>query len=115
MPTGLGVQCAGWLVGHDDGGMGGDGPGDGHPLLLAAGHLAGPVVGPVIHAHPGQGLHGDVLPVPHRDALIDEGQRHVLQSVQLLDQVIALEDEADLLVADVGQLLVRQGGHIHAV
>ena len=95
--------------------MGGDGPGDGHPLLLAAGHLTGPVVGTLRHAHLFQRLHGDVLPVPHGHPLIDQGQGDVLQGIQLLDQVIPLEDEADLPVADVGQLLVGQGGDVGAV
>src|SRR5439155_4656907 len=34
------VEVAGWLVGKDQGGCGGQGPSDGHPLLLAAGKLA---------------------------------------------------------------------------
>ena len=42
----LSVQVPGGLVGHDDRRVGDDGPGDGHPLLLAAGKLGGPVIGP---------------------------------------------------------------------
>ena len=41
--AGLGVQGPGRLVGHQNRRAGGDGPGDGHPLLLAAGELGGAV------------------------------------------------------------------------
>src|SRR5919199_1394131 len=43
MGGGGGVEVAGRLVGQDDRWTGGDGPGDGHPLLLAAGELRGQV------------------------------------------------------------------------
>ena len=41
------VEVAGGLVGEDQRGLGDQRPGDGDALLLAAGQLAGPVVGPV--------------------------------------------------------------------
>ena len=115
LPAGLGVQGAGGLVGHDDGGPGGDGPGDGHPLLLAAGHLRGDVSGPVGHIHPLQGLQGPVVPLAHAHPLVDQGELHVLPGVEGGDEVVALEDEADLLVADVGQLPVGELGDVGAV
>ena len=40
-----GVQVAGRLVGQEDQGPVDEGPGDGHPLLLAAGELVGQVLG----------------------------------------------------------------------
>ena len=113
--AGLGIQCAGRLVGHDNGGMGGDGPGNGHPLLLAAGHFGGLVVGPVVHLHLAEGLHGHFLPPGGRDPLIDQRKGHVFQGVQLLNEVIALKDKADLPVPDVGQLLVAQPCHVGSV
>ena len=39
--AGFAVQVAGGLVSQKNGGLGGQGPGDGHPLLLAAGELVG--------------------------------------------------------------------------
>ena len=104
----MGVQCAGGLVGHDDGRLGGDGPRNGHPLLLAAGHLHRPVLDAVRQPHPGQGLQGHVPAVVGIHPLVDQGQFHIFQHRQALDQVVLLKDKADLLVADVGQLLVRQ-------
>ena len=113
--AGLGVQGAGGLIGHDDGRMGGDGPGDGDSLLLASGHLGGPVAEAVGHAHPLQGGHDPLLPLEHADPLIDEGELHILIGGEGGDQVIALENEADLLVADVGQLPVGPVGDVGAV
>ena len=42
-----GIEIAGRLIGQDQAGIVDQGPGDGDPLLLAAGKLCGPVVGPV--------------------------------------------------------------------
>ena len=95
--------------------MGGDGPGDGHPLLLAAGHLGGIVLAPVGEAHPVQGLQGQLLPVDGVDAPVDEGQLHVLLDGEGLDEIILLEDEADLLVADAGELAVGEVLDVRAV
>src|SRR5580658_221288 len=47
-----GVQVAGRLVGHDQGGPAGQGPGDGGALLLAARQLVRPVPGPVAEPDP---------------------------------------------------------------
>ena len=44
--TGLTVQVAGWLVGQDQLGLVDQRAGYGHPLLFAAGELAGQVMGP---------------------------------------------------------------------
>ena len=72
-------------------------------------------MGPVVHPHPGQGLHGPVLPLPDGHPLVDQREDHILQGVQFLDEVVPLEDEPDLLVADMGQLPVGQSGDIHPV
>ena len=50
--AGARVEVAGRLVGEDDLGSAGERPGDGDPLLLAAGELARPVVQPVAQARP---------------------------------------------------------------
>src|SRR6202034_375152 len=53
-PAGRGVQVAGRLVGHDQGGPPDQCPGDRGALLLTAGQLVGPVPQPVIQPdHPG--------------------------------------------------------------
>ena len=35
-PAGLGIEVAGWLIGQDEGRLIDQGPGNGHPLTLAA-------------------------------------------------------------------------------
>ncbi len=44
LPAGVGVQGAGGLIRQDHRRVPGQGPGNGHPLLLAAGELAGLVL-----------------------------------------------------------------------
>jgi hypothetical protein len=50
LPAGLRVQLAGRLVGDQQFRAPGQRPGDGHPLLLAAGQLVRPLRGVVLHA-----------------------------------------------------------------
>ena len=63
-------------------------------------------------------LQGRAWPARRRSAAgtpgIQQGQLHVFQQVQLGQQVILLEDEAQHLVADLGLLVVVHGGHVHA-
>ena len=83
--------------------------------MQAAGHLRGPVLHPARQPHPLQSLHCQVIAVIGVDALIDQGQLHIFQHRQGLNQVVLLENEADLLVADAGKLLVRQFLNVGAV
>jgi hypothetical protein len=53
-----GVEGAGGLVAEEHVGPLGDGAGDGHALLLAAGELRGEVVGGAAEPHEGEGLVG---------------------------------------------------------
>ena len=95
--------------------MGGDGPGDGHPLLLAARHLGGLVVPPVPEGHP---LHGVLDPLPAdagAEALVDEGQLHILISREGWDEVIPLKNKSDLFVPHMGLLPVGQVGDVLSV
>ena len=70
---------------------------------------------PLGKPHPLQGLQGQVIAVVRADALVNQGQLHVFQHRQGLDEVVLLEDEADLLVANLAQLLVRQLPNVGAV
>ena len=70
------------------------------------------MVGPVVHPHPRQGGHSQLLPLENGGTPVDQRENHVIQRVQVLEQVVALENEADLPVADAGQVLVLQGGDI---
>ena len=110
-----GVQRACGFVRHDNGGIRGNGPRNRHPLLLAAGHLGGPVLHPFSKPHPLQSGQGHLPAVIRRDPLVDQRQLHIFQHSQVLNQIILLENKSDLLVADTGELLVRQLPDVGAV
>ena len=101
------VQGAGGLVAQQQARVFGQGPGDGHPLLLPAGELRGEVLQPVGQAHLLQHLPGvqGVLAELGRDL-------HVLQRREVGDQVVKLEDKAHLRAAEGGQALFVKGGEL---
>ena len=109
-----GVQCAGGLVRHDDGGWVAMARAMATrccwPPDIWVGWCCARSASPTVPAPPWPCPAG-----PSDRPLIDQGQLHIFQHRQALDQVILLEDEADLLVADVGQLLVRQLPDVDAV
>ncbi len=104
--AGAGVEIAGGLVGEDDVGLARQRAGAGDALLLAAGELARPVREAAGEA---DGVHHGVQPL-----LVDlaAGDVHregdVLERRQGGQQVERLEDEADVIAAQLGQLLVPQ-------
>src|SRR6266540_2698398 len=110
--AGVGVEVAGGLVGKDDRGRGRQRPGGGDPLLLAAGELARPVAQAVTQAD------GVDHPVDPGAVGLGAGQGHrqldVLRGGQRRQQVERLEDEADTLAAQQGELLVREGVQLGA-
>jgi hypothetical protein len=75
---GGGVERPGGLVGQQQPGLGDEGPGDGHPLLLAARHLGGDVLGPGRQAHPVQRLEGLRPPAAAGTAAVLQRQLDVL-------------------------------------
>ena len=97
--AGIVVQGAGWLVAQQQLGILGQGPGDGHPLLLTAGELCREVAHPVRQPHGAQHLRR-VQGVPADLS----GQLHVLQGRQVRDQVVKLKDKADVVAAVGGEL-----------
>ena len=104
--AGLGVEVAGGLVGQQDRGLHDQGAGDGHALALAAGELVGPVGHAGAQVHHLQGALGHPQPLLLGHPGVDEGQLDVVQGGGPGQQVEGLEDEADLAVADRGQLVV---------
>ena len=112
LPASAGVQGAGGLVGQDDGGLPRQRPGDGHPLLLAAGELAGKVLPFVGKAHPLQGADRPLPALLGGDAGVQQRKLHILLHRQLWDQVVLLEDKAQHLVADLRLLVIVHGGHV---
>ena len=96
---GLAVQRAGGLVRQENVRVVDEGAGDGHPLHLAAGHLAGLFIQLVAQAHPLQRLLRPAAAL--RLGYPRQGQRqlHVGQHRLVGDEVIALEHKAHRVVA----------------
>jgi hypothetical protein len=67
-----------------------------HPLLLAAGQLGRGVVGPALQPHFGQGGPRLSQPLGARPAAIEQRQLDILQGGGAGQQVVALEDEAQV-------------------
>src|ERR1039458_10858423 len=93
------------LVGKQDGGRTGQGAGYGHTLLLTAGELGGIVPHAVGHVDALKGVLDAGLALGRRHAgTICEGELDILLDSKVADEVEALEDEADLLVANAGTI-----------
>ena len=116
--AGLGVEVGGGLVGEDDGGLGDEGPGDGHALALAAGEVVGLLFDLLLQAH---FLDHALGPVP--DLLFgelfllhdEEGELDVFPRREHRNEVEGLKDEPDGVQAKVGELPVGHGGDVPAV
>src|SRR5205807_2780277 len=107
------------LVGEDQHRTGGQGAGDGDPLLLAARRLLGsmalqPVQAETVHQR-GDALHHRRPAGTAGAATQAERQRDVLRRGEAGDQVEALEDEADAVTPEGGELLVVERVEILAV
>ena len=109
--AGGGVEVAGRLVGQQDQRPVDEGPGDRHPLLLAAGQLVGQVVALLGQADQVEdlghlGAHHVLGPADHL-----EGERHVLVDRLVGQQPEVLEDAADV-AAQVGHPPLGQGDDV---
>ena len=95
--------------------MGSNGPGNGDPLLLAAGHLHRLMLDAAQQTHSFQRFHCQLPALIGADSLIDQGELHIFQHRQALDQIILLKDEADLPVADAGEFPIGEFPYIGSV
>ena len=111
------VEVAGRLVGEQDGRIGDQGAGDRHALLLAAGELRGVVVLAAGEADPLERGAGAAGAFARREAevAVEQRQLDVLGRPRPRQQVEALEDEADLGVADLGPLVAVEPRDVDAV
>ena len=115
LPAGVGIQGAGGLVGKDDGGAAGQSPGDGHPLLLSAGELVGPVVDLISQSHLLQHFPGPAPPFRFWDAGIHQRDLHIFQKIQLRQQIVLLKDKAQQLVPNRSQLVRIHLPHVPSI
>ena len=101
----LGIEVPGGLVRQDDPGIVEQCPGDGHPLLLASGQLRGPVRLPVRQTHQREHLPRLAAARRRRYPVVEGRQLGVLQGGGAGQEVVVLEDEADLVVAHIGHIV----------
>ncbi len=112
--AGGGVEVSGGLVGEEDRGAEGEGAGQGHALLLAAGELDGVVVEAAPEADAVEELAG-----AGATAEIAAGEFHgkedVLFGGEGREELVGLEDEADFAAAEEGHLVLGEVGDVFAV
>ena len=105
LATVLRVEVTCRFVGEDELGVGDDGAGDGHPLLLTARQLLREVVFAMSDVHAGHdGLH-TLLALGSRDVHVAQRQFDVLIHIQLINEVETLKHEANVALAELGAVL----------
>ena len=108
--AGPAIEVSGRLVGEDDLGSGDECSGDSDALLLTARQFRWPVGEPVSQS---DGLHDSIEPLLVRLAAGEEiGKGDVLQCREAGDEVVRLEDEADLVASELGELFVVEFGEV---
>src|ERR1700678_3803527 len=110
--AGCGVQVAGRLVGHDQGGPAGQGPGNGGALLLAAGQLVRPVVAAMPQPDPLDGRLRQPAPLGDPPAPVQQAAGDVVEHAEAIEQEELLEHETDTPGPQARQPLV---GHDRGV
>src|SRR5215212_2429797 len=100
------MEVAGGLVGEDELGPVDDGAGDGDELLLAARHLVGEEVFLADDLELVEDVGDDGLRLRTLHVAVGERDFDVLLHGQAVDEVVALEDEADVALVQLGALLV---------
>jgi hypothetical protein len=108
LASGAAVEGAGRLVGEHQRGVADKGARDRHALLLAARQLARSVAAALRQPHRFERGLSPPDPLLAPDAGIDERHLDVLQRRMAGEQVVGLEHEADVAVADRRQPVVRQ-------
>ena len=110
----LGVEGGGGLVEEEQAGLDGDGAGDGYALFLAAAELGGLFVGVGFELEALEGFHGARECLGAREAVdFFEGEHDVIERGEMGEEVVGLEDGADLAaVFAEGFLVARERGAI---
>ncbi len=113
--AGLGVESARGFVGQNQDRLVGQRAGDGHALLLSAGKLRRVVTQAVFKPHGRQRRPGAIMALRPRHAAVAQRKLDVFNGRRSREQVEALEYEADLPIANLGQLVRRQVRDIPAI
>ncbi len=111
----LAVEVAGGLVAEDELWVGNHGTGHGDALLLTAGELLRIVTRPVNHVHALQHLVDLRLALRLAEPDVAQRQLHVLEDVHVIDEIEALEHEADDTATELQPVALTQGGDFATV
>ena len=105
----LAVQVAGRLVAEQESRVGDDGAGNGDALLLSAGELARIMIHALGEADDAERGFNVLAPLGFGELGEEQRQLDVLKGREHGDEVVHLEDEADVACAPLGELT---GGHV---
>src|SRR3712207_4287010 len=103
-----GIEVTGRLVGEEDGRMTSERTRHGDALLLTTGELAREMFRAMTHADALERFEHVLFALARRHAAIGQRQLDVFEDAQVTDEVEALEDEADLAIADARALRERE-------
>ena len=106
------VEVGGGLVGEEQRRVVDERPGDGHPLLLPAGQVTGPMRSAVGQAEPVEELVGPVPAAPAAHAGDQERRLDVLARREARDEVEGLEHDADGAAAVLPERSTGEAGHV---
>jgi len=106
--TAPGIQVTGGFVGQKQGRFQHQGPGQGNPLLLAAGELARTMIKPMGQANPVKQVSGAMTYSLFRLATDPAGHHDIFQGGKFRQKMVKLKDKTDVMVTMAGQLLFRQ-------
>ena len=109
---GVAVQRPGRFIGKDHLPAVHQRPGDTHPLLLATGELRRLVIDPLPQPQPGKQRLRPLKPFFALHAGIDRRHFDVLRRAQVREQVVTLEDKAEMFPPQFGQRVAVEGGDI---
>ena len=112
--AGLAVEVGGGFVGDHELGLARQRPGDGHALPLAARQLPRAVVRPLVEPYGLQQPLDAALPPLGVHPGQDKRVFDVLECREHRDQIERLEDETDVLAAEVGEFVVGQAVDVGA-
>ena len=111
----LGVEAARGFVGEDDRGVVDQCPCHGYALFLTAREFGGLVVGAVAQSHEGEQFFGAFLRLPASLSGDEGGNHDVLQGGELREELVELEHETQVLVAEVAEFPGVEAAHVDAV
>lgn len=113
--SGGGIEVAGGLVGEEDGRAESEGAGEGNALLFAAGELDRVVIEAAVEADAGEEIASAAATGSVRGAGEFHREKNVLLGGERRNEVVALEDEADLAPAHESHPVFGEAGDIFAI